>query len=312
MLSWRRKTAQAGRVSVVVPLYNHGRYIGEAIASILAEGKLVREIIVIDDGSSDDSIAVMEKLARQDSRIVFRAQANQGAHATINAGLQSCSGELLTILNSDDAYLPGRLAALVTALEAEPEAAIAASALAFMNDASEAIENLWYQDLMAGRSASQDMGVALINGNFLMTTSNLLFRRSLIEELGLFAPLRYAHDLDFALRCLTYGKRILVVDQRLLRYRIHATNTISENHSKVRAEWAMCAAAYFANGLDSPSPDRMDWETAASLEDVLRRHELGKAVHLCMSYLRRWGMEPLDRNRLLSDQEFLNRLSDWV
>jgi glycosyltransferase involved in cell wall biosynthesis len=221
-----------------VPLYNHGRYIAEAIESILAEGKLVREIRVIDDGSSDDSIAVMEKLARQDSRIVFSKQSNQGAHATINAGLQSCSGEFLTILNSDDAYLPGRLSALVTALDADPDASVAASALAFMNDASEAIQNVWYQEVMASRSASRGMGVALINGNFLMTTSNLLFRRGLLEELGLFAPLRYAHDLDFVLRTLASGKRILLVEQMLLRYRIHGTNTISEDHSKVRAEWA--------------------------------------------------------------------------
>jgi glycosyltransferase involved in cell wall biosynthesis len=295
-----------------VPLYNHGRYIAEAIESILAEGKLVREIRVIDDGSSDDSIAVMEKLARQDSRIVFSKQSNQGAHATINAGLQSCSGEFLTILNSDDAYLPGRLSALVTALDADPDASVAASALAFMNDASEAIQNVWYQEVMASRSASRGMGVALINGNFLMTTSNLLFRRGLLEELGLFAPLRYAHDLDFVLRTLASGKRILLVEQMLLRYRIHGTNTISEDHSKVRAEWAICAAAYFTSGLDGPLPHRMDWETAASLEDVLRRHELNKAVHLCMSYLRRWGMEPLDRNRLLSDEEFLKRVADWV
>lgn len=295
-----------------MPLYNHGRYIAEAIASILAEGKLVREIIVIDDGSSDDSIAIMEKLARQDARIAFSKQPNQGAHATINAGLQSCSGEFVTILNSDDAYLPGRLSALVKALDADPDASIAASALAFMNDASEAIQNVWYQEVMASDSVSQGMAVALINGNFLMTTSNLFFRRSLLEELGLFAPLRYAHDLDFALRSLAHGKRILLVDQILLRYRIHATNTISEDHSKVRAEWAICAAAYFANGLDGPLTNKMDWETAASLEDVLRRHELSKAVHLCMSYLRRWDMEPLDRNRLLSDQDFLKRVADWV
>jgi glycosyltransferase involved in cell wall biosynthesis len=297
---------------VVVPLYNHERYIGEAIRSILAEGKLVREIIVIDDGSSDGSILVMEKLARQDPRIVFRTQSNQGAHATINAGLRSCSGEFLTILNSDDAYLPGRLSILVAALDADPEASIAASALAFMNDAGEAIRNAWYEEILAGQNASQGLGVALINGNFLMTTSNLLFRRSSLEELGFFAPLRYAHDLDFALRAVAFGKRILVVDQMLLRYRIHATNTISEDHSKVRSEWAICAAAYFANGLDGSLPNKMDWETAAALEDVLRRHELSKAVHLCMSYLRRWGMEPLDRNRLVSDQDFLKRVADWV
>src|ERR1700733_6857395 len=112
---WRRPAPP--RVSVVVPLYNHADYIGDAIASIRAQGSVVKEVVVIDDGSTDGSTAVMQRLAQQDSRIAFTQQENQGAHATINAGLACCTGEFLTILNSDDAYLPGRLAALVAALD---------------------------------------------------------------------------------------------------------------------------------------------------------------------------------------------------
>lgn len=309
LLKWRR-AEEKPRVSVVVPLYNHARYIEMAIASIFEQGGMVQEIIVIDDGSSDESAVVMQRLARKDERIAFLTQANQGAHATINTALARCSGEFVTILNSDDAYLPGRLAALVAALDTAPEAAFAASALAFMDDTGAATENAWYAEVLAEYRAAPDMGVALINGNFLMTTSNFLFRRSLLEEVGFFAALRYTHDLDFALRVLAMGKQILLLDQPLMRYRIHATNTISEDHRAVRREWAISAAAYFAALLDGSGP--VDWSVCASLEDVLRRHELTKAAHLVMAYIRRRGMAPLDRNPLLADKEFLNHVADWV
>ncbi len=308
ILNWRGRPATP-RVSVVVPLYNHARYITEAIDSITAQGKLVQEIIVINDGSTDASAAVMERLARQDGRISFRTQANQGAHATINSGLAAASGEFVTILNSDDAYLPGRLTALVAALDADRAADVAASALTFMDGTSTAVANPWYEEARAAQRTAPEMGAALINGNFIMTTSNLLFRRSLLDEVGPFAALRYAHDLDFALRVLAQGRRILLVDQPLLRYRIHASNTISEDHSRVRAEWAICAAAYVAHRLEAPE---IDWPAAAALEDILRRHELAKAVHLVAAYLRRGGALALDRSALLTDGDFLKRIAGWV
>lgn len=298
------------RVSVVVPLYNHARYIEAAISSILEQGRVVQEIVVIDDGSSDSSVEVMRRLARKDERIVFLTQANQGAHATINTALARCTGEFVAILNSDDAYLPGRFAALLAALDATPDAAIAVSALAFMNDDGGVAENAWYARALAEYRAAPDMGIALINGNFLMTTSNFLFRRSLLQEVGGFAALRYTHDLDFALRALAMDKRILLLDQPLLRYRIHATNTISEDHRGVRRDWAISAAAYGASLLDGAKP--IDWSLAAALEDVLHRHELTKAAHLAMAYLRRSGLGPLDRNPLLTDAAFLDHVADWV
>ena len=69
------------------------------------------------------------------------------------------------------------------------------------------------------------MALSLVQGNLLMTTSNYLFRRTLTDAAGGFAPLRYAHDLDFALRLLARGGRIALLPDALLRYRIHSANT---------------------------------------------------------------------------------------
>ncbi|WP_284944810.1 glycosyltransferase family 2 protein [Acidisoma cladoniae] len=311
---WRRSPPSTGlaRVSVVVPLYNHATYIEAAIASILSQGSVVKEIIVIDDGSTDKSAIVMDVLARRDKRIVFTRQDNQGAHATLNAGLARCTGDLLAILNSDDAYMPGRLNALAAALDADAGAGIAASGLQFMDGAGVAIANPWYVEALAFHQAGADLGGALINGNFLMTTSNLMIRRAAWDSIGPFAALRYVHDLDWLLRALALGHRIARLDQDLLRYRIHTRNTISEEHSGVRVEWAITAAAYLTTLWDRPGAPPIAWDQAGAVQSVLRHHALDRAVPLCMAYLRRHGAASLDRAPLLADSAFKTILKEWV
>ena len=258
----------------------------------------------------------MERLAARDVRIRFRTQPNQGASATINAGMRDCTGASVAILNSDDCYLPGRLEALVLALDAEPAAGIAASGIAFMDAQGGAVANAWYAQALAFR-AGHDMATALVNGNFLMSTSYFLFRRELVDAIGGFAALRYAHDLDFALRALALGHGIVLLDDTLLRYRIHAHNTIAEDHRNVRAEWAAAAAAYLTLAWDRPGAAEPDWDAAAAMAQVLQQHELSRAVHLCMAYLRRHCANPLeigrlDRAEILHDEKFRSRLAGWA
>ena len=318
LFRWRNTTrrAGAGRVSAVVPLYNHAKYIEAAIDSALAQGEVLRELAVIDDGSTGGSAQVMERLARRDPRIRFRSQANQGAAATLNAGLRDCSGDYVAILNSDDAWLPGRLEALVLALEAAPGAAIAASGIAFMDGHGAPVANAWYEEAMAFRTG-RGMATALVNGNFLVSTSNFLFPRALVAEIGGFAALRYAHDLDFALRALALGHGIVLLDAALLRYRVHGRNTIAEDHRGVRAEWAAAAAAYLTLRWERPGAPEPEWEETAAIEDVLTRHELSRAVHMCMAWLRRHGLDEaapgrLDRVPLRADAAFRARLAGWA
>lgn len=308
-LPWRRA---APRVSAVVPLYNHAAYITEAIGSMLAQGTLLKEVIVLDDGSTDDSAAVMRKLAGRDARIRFSSQANRGAHATLNAALEQCDGEFLAILNSDDAWQPGRLAALVEALDADQAAGMAWSVLRCMDEGGGEVANAWYEAALKFYRDRGDLGAALLNGNFVMTTSNLVLRRSAWQAVGPFAALRYTHDLDWLLRALGLGVRAAFVEAPLLRYRIHARNTIAEDHRGVRAEWAVTAAAYLTVLWDRPGAGAIDWDHAASVQEVLRTHELQRAVAPCMAYLRREGAGGLDRSGLLGDEAFRSRLTGWV
>lgn len=289
----------SGRVSVVIPLYNHASYIGEAVESVLSQGDAVGELIVIDDGSRDESVATMSRLAHLDPRIRFEAQENRGAHATINRGLRMARGEYLAILNSDDAYEAGRLSQLVRALDIDEGSAIACSAIAFMDGAGMIVGNSWFDAALANYKEVRDLGLAIIDANFAMTTSNMLLRRSLVEAIGGFAPLRYAHDMEFLLRAAALGYRLAFVDRKLLRYRFHASNTISEDHLRVRLDWAICAAFFihlvWQRGRSEDRTRRL------AVEAVLDRHELRRAVDVCLPRLARSGAANLEMSGILED-----------
>jgi glycosyltransferase involved in cell wall biosynthesis len=297
---------------VVVPLYNHAEFIEQAITSILQQGSIVKEIVVIDDGSSDASAAVMERLVRADRRIRFEHQANQGAHATINNALARCSGEFAAILNSDDAYEPGRLTALAEALDRDATVDVVASGLRFIAADGRAVANEWYEQALAFYLAGAELGLALMNGNFVMTTSNLMFRPGVLDYVGRFAALRYVHDLDWLLRALAMGRRIALVHRPLLSYRKHGRNTIDEDHREVRAEWAMAAAGYLTLLWDRPGAPRIDWDHAAAATAVLRAHDLDRAAAMCMAYLRRDGAASLDRSALIGDERFRALVKTYV
>jgi glycosyltransferase involved in cell wall biosynthesis len=300
-----------GSVSVVIPLYNHAQYISDAVASVLLQGDIVSELIVIDDGSTDESAAIMQELARTDPRIRFSSQINQGAHATINAGLRQVTGTYLTILNSDDVYLPNRLTRLVEALAIDEGADLAASALNYIDSAGALIDSPWYDEALNFYKSTHDLGIALINGNFLTTTSNFLFRRRLIEEIGLFAPLRYAHDLDFALRAAVRRRRLTFVDETLLSYRMHSMNTLKEDRTKVSVETAVAAAHFLETlwGGTLPGQAHVNWRRAEQVLDVVERHGMTRAVQLCLIYLRRHPAVSLETSAILKDREFFNILA---
>jgi len=138
-------------------------------------------------------------------------------------------------------------------------------------------------------------------------------RREALDRVGLFAPLRYAHDLDFALRLLLAGEGIALVPETLLRYRLHGGNTIKEDHAQVRLEWAMAAAAYLVGLLDRPEDQGPEvWTRAKAVLDVLDRHALSRAAHLCAAYLRRSPAATLERSPVLRDRAFRSFLLGCV
>jgi GT2 family glycosyltransferase len=126
---------------------------------------------------------------------------------------------LLAILNSDDLYHPERLLGCLAVLETDPGAAIVATGISFVDERGNAIRYPWYEACSFYEEIG-DLALALVNGNFLMTTSNIVARRAVFDEVGVFDDLRYTHDLDFFLRLLVHGRRLALLRRSLLTYRV--------------------------------------------------------------------------------------------
>ena len=240
-------------VSVVIPSYNHGRYIDAAVRSVLSQTLEDLELIVIDDGSTDDTLVRLAKI--NDERLSVIAQANAGAHATINRGLKMASGKFLTVLNSDDEYASDRLDLIVAALNRVENAKMgfAVSWIEVIDASGKAVgikrgwENMLPWEVPASipeATGFSKFTMQLLASNFVSTTSNIVMRRELFKEVGDFSNLRFAHDWDFLLRAARLSEGLLI-PKALIRYRIHPSNTIRQDRAGMMFEicWVLATHA---------------------------------------------------------------------
>lgn len=232
--------------SVVVPVYNHERYLEQAVASAL-RSHLVSEVLLLDDGSRDGSAALAKRLAATHPRVHDLTPAgggNRGAHNRLNELVHAARCEWIAVLNSDDFFVTGRFEIIASHPQFETSDFVFGYLL-FINGAS-VLTGAKRGALDPGVPFPKSMCVArlisegklldlLAHQNYIGTTSNMVFRKSLHEVIGGFAPYRYVHDWDFALRAMIQG-RALHIPRFLTAYRMHTANTISEDSRKVNAE----------------------------------------------------------------------------
>ncbi len=287
-------------ISVVIPLYNHERFIIQALESVYSQSVLPKEIIVVDDGSKDRSLDIAQKFANSHPEMIVRSHPNQGAHYTINSGIRQASGEFISILNSDDTYHPNRFAECLSLFDANPSLAAVCTSLSFINEKGKSIQNAWYNQARAFYDQVNDLSLALINGNFFMTTSNLLVRRAVFDEIGYFSALRYTHDLDFFLRLILRGKPVGFHDKPLLSYRIHSGNTIGEGVLRVKVEWAASVAFFIYNLWQH----QRDWNYYAKLTEITDRHTLTRLLLYFFAFFQSLPLEQLSCDAFLRDEAF--------
>ena len=248
------------RVSVIIPLYNHEKYIEAALESVFAQTVRPMEIIVIDDGSVDASAEKVHRLCQLHPEIIFWSWPNQGAHHTLNAAILRATGDFVAILNSDDCYHPERLAACLAALQSDPGLDVVATGMTFIDDDDNAATNPWYDNALSFFKQAGNLSLGLFNANFLVTTSNLFIRRSAFDSIGYFSPLRYAHDLELCLRLILGKREIHFLDRPLLSYRLHDANTIAENKAREDVERA-AVFAFFLYRLELIDGSNEAWHS---------------------------------------------------
>jgi glycosyltransferase involved in cell wall biosynthesis len=188
------------RVSVIIPTYNRSRYIADAIRSVQAQTHRDVEIIVADDGSTDDTSQVMVGFG--DSVLYLQLEHRGQPAATRNAGLRAAGGEYVAFLDSDDLFLPGKLAHQLAALERHPEAGLAYSNGYFFRDDPHVPTG---RALDGMPTPTGDALPDLLRGNFL-TSPVVLVRQDCLGVVGLFdenPELFAVEDYDLWLRIAT-------------------------------------------------------------------------------------------------------------
>jgi len=217
-------------VTVIIPSYNHEKFIREAIYSVVNQTYKNIELIIIDDGSTDSSPSLIEDALQQIDcpKVKFFVQENCGAHNTINRGISMAKGEYIAILNSDDIYYPHRIEnLLVVAMRNGCEFAFSkvdhiSSDGTYLGKENE-VRSVYLGAYEASRSLPS-IGFSLMKFNLAHSTSNFFMHKPIIDRVGLLDNYKAIHDWDYLLRVLLDTEPCFL-DEPLMAYRVHESNT---------------------------------------------------------------------------------------
>lgn len=263
----------ASTVSVIIPTYNSAGYVCEAVESVLAQTYTYRdvEIIVIDDGSTDDT---RQRLEAYTPRILYEYQPNRGRSSARNRGIQLASGEWIAFLDADDTWYPSKLERQMAALAKEPRAAWAYCCVDLVNENGARLGSDFWEDTVGSGRAGMSMAYdALLRGELAISSSTVVARTEMIRQLGGFCEqLPAGEDTHLWLR-IARRQSVLYMPESLGTRRV-ATRTLNRDR----------LAAY---GYQHTSPALAErivaehhlWDTAPELANqVIGRAQITSAL----------------------------------
>jgi succinoglycan biosynthesis protein ExoO len=285
-------TGERPVVSVITANYNGARHLAEAMRSVLDQTLAALELIVVDDASSDASVAVVEAAAALDPRVRLIVQpSNAGPGAARNRGFAAARGRFLAVFDSDDLMAPDRLARLVRRAEADGADLVADNLLAFDDGAPGA-----GRPFLPGKAFAAPRWITLAD----VIASSRMYARS--PGLGYLKPLiraeawraagvrydetlRIGEDYDLLLRLLAKGLRLRFEPACLYRYRRHAAS-ISHALKRDHLEAMLRADAAFAAEARELSPSvrraqaarRRSLERALAYDEIIQRLKRGDLI----------------------------------
>jgi glycosyltransferase involved in cell wall biosynthesis len=219
--------ASTDSVSVVVTTFNHERFIGPALESVLAQSEPPVEVIVIDDGSTDRTAEV---LAGFGDRVQVVTQANQGVAASRNAGVRLASGNFIALMDGDDLWAPAKLGVQVASARANPASGMIIVDGIEESDGGVIRPSLYFADL-ADAIERRDGPVVtgrfyreLLRGSFIGTTSQVMIPARVLADVGPSdTQFRAASDYDLYLR-IASRYDLTFVKERLVTWRYTGTS----------------------------------------------------------------------------------------
>jgi glycosyltransferase involved in cell wall biosynthesis len=224
-------------VSVIIPAYNASKYLEEAIETVLNQSFKDFELLIIDDGSADNTLTIAHHCQEQDSRIQVISQKNQGVSMTRNYGVRQAKGKLIAFLDADDKWFPNKLETHVKQFDANKELGVGFGRVTFL-DAAGNLTNTFSRSLLKDLKPHH-----FFYENPTVTCSNLVVRREVFDEVGFFDELMmHSEDLEWCLR-VSCSQCWLIegMDQILVQYRT-SSGSLSSNLKQMEEGWELLAS----------------------------------------------------------------------
>lgn len=246
------------KISVIVPVYNIEGYIERCLKSIQKQTYPRFEVIIIDDGSTDNSLLLCQKFAKKYRNFRVISQKNQGLSAARNTGIKQATGDFLAFVDGDDEILPNFLADLMTAAEvADAEIAICGFFEVYLKN-TRIVKNKSRQSMTVktGREAVKDL--LIFQKNIEIVTWNKLYKKELFHEVR-FPVGKICEDNLTTYKLLARAKKVVYLDLVLYRY-FRRNNSITKKTNQLvfcerREEAAEAAVRFFQNSDEAEAAE---------------------------------------------------------
>lgn len=233
------------QISVLMPVYNCERYLKAAIDSILSQTFPDFEFLILDDGSTDGSVQILQDYAAQDKRIRFKAQDNSGIAKTLNRLVAMAQGEFLARMDADDIALPERFARQVEFLQQHPEVVCVGGAIDWIDEKGHLLGHCEMP------TEDAELQRLLLGGISLLHHPTATMRRTAILQVGGYNETMIASsDLDLWLRLGEIGQLANLPDT-VLQYRLHRQSiTQAKQDQQAKDALAACQRAWKRRGIE--------------------------------------------------------------
>ena len=220
---------KSSKVSVIIPMYNAEKTIGNILDKLISQSYQDIEIIVINDGSKDDSWKVLRSFAKKDARIITINQENAGASAARNTGIAKATGEFITFIDSDDDISDKLIQELASHIKNGSDFIMCGMSI---NGKVVVAPNISVENK---KLITQYVLKSLLTKNLLYGPCCKLFRRSIISDNKIQFPeeVRYGEDTIFVLSYLRYANNITTIEQSLYSYNFQPSGLASANSTNI-------------------------------------------------------------------------------
>ncbi len=217
--------APAQKVSIIIPTYNRSKLLAICLRSVLGQSYRRLEVLVIDDGSTDETASLLQSLASNDPRLKLLSQNHKGAQAARNLGYQASTGDFVSFLDDDDLWHPEKLEKQMAAFKPDVDGVVC--------------QTVWFRDWPGDHNFlfnifdERDYLARFLALDVVWQTAAPLWRRPFLDKVGHWDErLTSGQDLDFHTRCLCFEPKLIILGEVLNFFREHTGTRITKDRKE--------------------------------------------------------------------------------